>query len=348
MLFNHRLFRFALLSIVMAMAPLSAGAALTQITDRAALGRNDVIDWADLGPAGTTVSNPFTISSVGGMVTDVSKPAPQGAFQVYYQTTGGWLGNFAAGDAVLWSQGDAGPIALEFAAPVEGAGAQLQMDSFGAFTGVVTAYDSGGNPLGEFSLDGEVIGDTGDGSAIFLGVRSDSADIARVEFWLEDGSSFGINDVDLVSPTSEMEIAIDVKPGDAENEVLAEPRLPFEVAILGSESLDVHDVDVATLAFGPGGAEPALDLTDPYLYSLALRDVNGDGETDLVAPFPFGVTGLPLGESEACLTGEVDGIPFAGCDTLVAVLALPSCGLGFELVIFLPPLIWLRARRRKS
>ncbi len=345
MLLNHWIFRLALLSIVVAMAPLSAGAALTQITDRAALGGDDVIDWASLGPAGTTIPNPFLVTSESGLASaDVSKPA--GSFRVFYQTTGSWQGNFAVGDAVLYSDGDSGPIALDFAAPVEGAGAQIQMDSFGVFTGVVTAYDSGGAPLGEFSLDGEVIANTGDDSAIFLGVLSDSADIARVEFSLQDGSSFGINQVDIVSPSGGWEVAIDVKPGDPGNEVLAEPLLPFEVAILGSESVDVHDVDVTTLAVGPGGAEPALDLTAPYLYSLALRDVNDDGETDLVAPFSYGDTGLPLGESEACLTGEIDGTPFKGCDTLVAVL--PSCGLGFELVFFLAPLIWLRARRRSS
>ncbi len=343
---RHWLLGFVLLSMLTATAPIPTGAATTQITDRAALGGDDVIDWAGLGPAGTTVSNPFSIASSGGLAADVSKPAPQGSFQVYYQTTGAWQGNFAVGDAVLWSQGDPGPIALDFANPVAGAGAQIQQDTYGTFTGVVRAYDDGGGLLAEYSLDGGVLADTGDDSAIFLGVLSDSTDIARIELSLEDGASFGINQVDVVSSTGgSSEVTIDVAPGDDHNLIVPAPRLPLLVAILGSRSVDVHDVDVTTLAFGPDGAEPVLDLTHPFIYRLALRDVNDDGATDLLALFLYGETGIPLGESEACLTGEIAGTPFEGCDT---VFVLPGCGLGVELVLVLAPLMWLRGRRTRS
>lgn len=189
---------FALASIFITTAPLSASATVIQIFERGALGADDVIDWAVLGPAGTSLPNPFPILSEFGLASaDVSKPA--GSFQVFYQGTGGWLGNFALGDAVLWSRGDPGPIALEFAPPVVGAGAQIQSDVFATFTGVVAAFDSSGGLLGEFSLEGEVLANTGDNSAIFLGILSDSADIARIEFSLSEGLGFGINRVDIVT-----------------------------------------------------------------------------------------------------------------------------------------------------
>jgi hypothetical protein len=140
-------------------------------------------------------------------------------------------------------------------------------------------------------------------------------------------------------------VAIDVQPRDPENRILAKPHVPILVAILGSEEVDVRDVDVTTLAFGPGQAAPALDLTYPLIYWLSLGDVNRDGEDDLRATFLYGEAELPLGESEACLTGEIADVPFEACDTVVVFL--PGCGLGFELAFLLPPLMWLYEQRKR-
>jgi hypothetical protein len=74
--------------------------------------------------------------------------------------------------------------------------------------------------------------------------------------------------------------------------------------------------------------------------------VNGDGEDDLLAVFLYGETELPLGESRACLTGDIAGDPFEAFDTVLVFL--PGCGLGFEVTLLLPPLLWLRTRRRKT
>jgi hypothetical protein len=140
--------------------------------------------------------------------------------------------------------------------------------------------------------------------------------------------------------------AIDVQPGDPENRILGKPHVPVLVAILGSAEVDVRDVDVTTMAFGPGEASPALDLTRPFIYRLSLRDVNGDDEDDLVATFSYEQTELPFGESEACLTAEIASVPFEGCDTVLVFP--PGCGRGFELALLLPPLVWLRRRRNAA
>ncbi len=40
-----------------------------------------------------------------------------------------------------------------------------------------------------------------------------------------------------------------------------------------------------------------------------------------------------------------DGVPLRGCD---AIMTRRMCGLGFELVLLLPPLMWLHQCRRRT
>ena len=88
------------------------------------------------------------------------------------------------------------------------------------------------------------------------------------------------------------------------------------VAILDSDSFDVADVDVATLAFGPNGA--AIAHRDGHL-----EDANLDGIMDLLLHFRTQETGIVCGDESATLTGELlDGTPFEGTDSIQTV----GCG----------------------
>jgi len=127
------------------------------------------------------------------------------------------------------------------------------------------------------------------------------------------GVSFSITgEVDL--PPTIVFVEIDIKPGSDPNSINPRSMGKVPVAILGSDSFDVFDVDVTTLAFGPGGAAPVHE-GDGAVPDDHYEDVNGDGITDLVTHY-VQKEALPTAP-EACLTGALnDGTLIEGCDSV--------------------------------
>jgi len=115
-------------------------------------------------------------------------------------------------------------------------------------------------------------------------------------------------------------VDIDIKPGSDSNPVQPSGRGNLPVAILGSDTFDVLDVDVTTLSFGPDAAAPSHDLTKSGTFEDHLRDVNEDGYADLMSHYRIEETDISPDDAQACITGEtLDGMPFEGCDVIRAV-----------------------------
>jgi hypothetical protein len=134
-----------------------------------------------------------------------------------------------------------------------------------------------------------------------------SLEVAGGLVYLGSGSTLRILDFGPEYRGAATAVAIDVKPGDARNALDPHGRSSIRVAILGSPSFDVRDVECESLAVGPGAA--------PALGSARVRDVNHDGLPDLVARFLKRHSGLGPGDDEVCLRGKLlDGTRFEGCD----------------------------------
>lgn len=187
-----------LLSLGAGLTPLSAEAAVYFWENRGDLGVTDSIDWSDLGVAYTVVSQPFAIqTAVRGWSAGVAK-ATAGAVERRDQGDG-WSGNFAPGDALLWTQDSAGPLSLTFSIPVGAVGMQIQKadQSNPIFYATIEAFDASDTSLGAFEREG-YSSNTGDGSALFIGIHSTEPNIARIDVNVLFQFDFAINQVSLV------------------------------------------------------------------------------------------------------------------------------------------------------
>lgn len=154
---------------------------------------------------------------------------------------------------------------------------------------------------------------------------------------LADGDDPGCLSPDRDSELHRDDVAIDILPRRSDNVIREGRWLPLPLAVLGSESLDVRDVQPDDLAFGPGGAGPLRNLG-------RRRDVDRDGWEDLLLYFDVEDSGLEPGLLEACLSGEIEGVAFRACDAL-RVDPRDGCGGPHMAWIALP--CWVVARRRR-
>ena len=109
-------------------------------------------------------------------------------------------------------------------------------------------------------------------------------------------------------------VDIDIKPGYGVNIVKLCPDGVIPVAILGSATFDVQDVDAEHLRFAGAAEKAAVQKDADQLCSF--DDVNGDQKVDLVCHFvATNAVGIDGQWSKAIVNGELqNGTPFSGVD----------------------------------
>lgn len=121
-------------------------------------------------------------------------------------------------------------------------------------------------------------------------------------------------------------VPVDIKPGSLPNSINPESKGVIPVAILTYEDFDAATVDPDSVRFGPAEGEPR---------RCHIKDVDDDGDLDLMCHVRTQQTGIAHGDIEACLTGQTfGGLPIIGCDSVRTVPPNTdsdgdSLGLGF-------------------
>ena len=191
-------------TLLILLAPPVLAANITFVSDRAALGASDRLDWSSLGPVQPPfkiLPNSFSVTSEGGLGISVNIPqatTPGVTPPLVFQTlpSPGIPTNFAKGDFILLTGlrpgpppalGNPGPLTITFDRPVAAAGTQLAVDDALLFTASIAAFDSANNLLGSFSRPG-TSSLALDNSAQFFGVRSDVANISRLVYSSSEGN----------------------------------------------------------------------------------------------------------------------------------------------------------------
>jgi hypothetical protein len=160
-----------------ALFALSVAQAGVILVSESGLGANGSIDFTGVADFTTFASGNFAVTGIPGLTVGITDA---GSSFEWRSQGSGWAGNFAPGEPLLWTRDANGPITLAFSSPIWGLGMQIQSDSYGAFSAIIEAFDSLGNPLGSVTRTDGNSTDASDDSAIFMGLLSDSGNVSRV------------------------------------------------------------------------------------------------------------------------------------------------------------------------
>lgn len=175
--------------------------------------------------------------------------------------------------------------------------------------------DNGGSTQTHALLEGSPAIDTGaenctdaEGNELRIDQRGKSRPV--------DGNDDGIVACDMgayeVQPPV-IYIDVDIKPYSRNNNINPNSSGQIAVAILTSGSFDALQVDQDTVRFGPAGAIKVHEPTH-------VKDLDNDGDMDLLFHFRMPETGIQCGNTEATLTGQTwDGTLVSGTDNIRTV-----------------------------
>ena len=180
---------------------------LKHITSSSAQAANDSLAWSQKGADGTVLAASFTAATAMANSVTVGMGAANSIISVVCTATPcSWTGTgFTAGHSLLWSSdagnGGSGPVTVTFSKSVSGAGALVQADLPGAFTGEIQVYN-GTTLLATYTVASDTAGDP-----VYLGALDESgSNINKVVFSLTSCASlctdFGLDTVNVNAATA--------------------------------------------------------------------------------------------------------------------------------------------------
>ena len=108
-------------------------------------------------------------------------------------------------------------------------------------------------------------------------------------------------------------VSLDIKPSSSRNSINPKSNGVIPVAILTTNSFDATTIDPLTVRFGPKAAKEAHNTGH-------IKDVNHDGNSDLILHFKTRATGIKCGDISASLTGATfNGDHIEGTDIITTV-----------------------------
>jgi len=263
--------------------------------------------------------------------------APDGGFALVgysrgpgvMDTTEALLLKVDAAGALQWSTGFGGPgddLAFDLAIAPDGGilvtGSQRTPDAaaFQEELLSVTKFTADGGKAWEVFANGAPAGQSGWASGQSIALTADGGAVAAGSVNANNPGSFTDGDCDIwivklgpetVGPP--VAVLIDVKPGSDVNPINLKAQGTVPVAILTTGAFDAATVDRPTVRFA--GAPVATKPNGKLQWSL--KDVDGDGDVDLMLHFRIPELQLEAGDSTATLTGAtVAGARISGTDTV--------------------------------
>jgi hypothetical protein len=117
-------------------------------------------------------------------------------------------------------------------------------------------------------------------------------------------------DPEAASESIRFDVEIGLHPRFARGPIVLSGRRFLTLAILGSPTLDVGDLDRDSLLFHPGDVAPELRKRRARARP---RDFNRDGNRDLVMKVQLDQTTLAPGDDRVCISGLISGDVFEAC-----------------------------------
>ncbi|MGH7783721.1 MAG: choice-of-anchor Q domain-containing protein, partial [Candidatus Binatia bacterium] len=120
-------------------------------------------------------------------------------------------------------------------------------------------------------------------------------------------------DIGAIESQVRLLVSVDLRPRSDANRINPNSTKTVNVAIFSSNGFDATAIDPNTVRYGATG-------TEAVAIHVARRDVDADGNRDMVLRFQITETGISCGDTSALLTGQIPGgMPVIGSSPIQTV-----------------------------